>query len=284
MERMLAITSSGQLRPLTFHHAFRVHSQDVPIPEFRIVRRRKGALPMPNVLYRQPRFHVRQEIETVAIDGESACIHFNHGEVSTEEIDAAFQKVKKGGYSKLVIDMRNNSGHQFSALRLAAHLTEEPIKAGFLVGRNWYRMRDPDIDIRELDRKPVFSSSDKTNFFDILEDKSAVKLQIQPAGNAFIGKVYVLVNKGTGLMNEAVIHVLQEKGLVRVAGVATDGGVYALRSIPLSRDWQVDIPVADYLTPDGRRMNKEGLTPDITFDAYQSDITTLIESPSAWLN
>lgn len=79
----------------------------------------------------------------------------------------------------------------------------------------------------------------------------------------FAGKMVVLVDRPTMSAAEILSAALQESGRARVIGRPTSGSVLAMESKRLSDGGELRISVKDFVTAKGRRLEKNGVEPDV---------------------
>ena len=138
------------------------------------------------------------------------------------EIDLFMDKAME--YQALILDLRGNRGGYAEALqRLLQHFFDHEIKIG-----------------TEKNRK---------------ESKA---LTIQPIGkNVFTGKLTVLVDSESGSAAEHFARIIQLEKRGKIMGDQTRGAVMKARKAPFG-----SISVAEILMPDGKSLEKIGVTPD----------------------
>ena len=130
----------------------------------------------------------------------------------------------------IVVDLRNNpGGYLESAITLSSYFV------------------DGGTIVQEKDR------ADKIK--DYNANKKATLKNIRTA---------VLVNKGSASASEIFSGALQDRKAGKIIGEKTFGKGCVQEIIELSDQSAVKITVANWLTPNGRAINGEGITPDIT--------------------
>ena len=82
----------------------------------------------------------------------------------------------------------------------------------------------------------------------------------------------VLVNGNTASASEIVSGAIQDDGRGKLVGVLTYGKGSVQNWIPLSDGGTARITIAKWLTPNGRTIDKIGLTPDVVVTMTQADI------------
>ena len=83
----------------------------------------------------------------------------------------------------------------------------------------------------------------------------------------------VLVNENTASASEIVSGAIQDDGRGKLVGVTTYGKGSVQNWIPLSDGGTARITIARWLTPNGRTIDKKGLTPDKVVTMTQADYT-----------
>jgi carboxyl-terminal processing protease len=94
-----------------------------------------------------------------------------------------------------------------------------------------------------------------------------------PGGLATTIPMVVLVNGNTASASEIVSGVIQDEGRGKLVGVLTYGKGSVQNWIPLSDGGTARITIAKWLTPNGRTIDKIGLTPDVVIPMNQADVT-----------
>ena len=94
-----------------------------------------------------------------------------------------------------------------------------------------------------------------------------------PGGLATTIPLVVLVNGNTASASEIVSGAIQDDGRGQLVGVLTYGKGSVQNWIPLSDGGTARITIAKWLTPNGRTIDKIGLTPDVVVTMTQDDTT-----------
>jgi carboxyl-terminal processing protease len=173
---------------------------------------------------------------------------------SAAELEEALTEAQEEGATTLVFDMRDNPGGLVKeALGVASQFL--PSGTTVLVEEN-----------RDDERNAT-----RTDFAGAAQDMPMV----------------VLVNFNTASSAEIVSGALQDAGRARVVGVPTVGTGTVLSTYRLDDGAQLLLGTAQWLTPDGRVIRNQGITPDVEvmlpLDAQQLTPSTVREMSEAEL-
>ncbi|WP_276351450.1 S41 family peptidase [Cohnella caldifontis] len=135
-------------------------------------------------------------------------------------------KLEKSGMTSLVIDLRDNGGGYVSAAQQIASLF---IQDGVLAH---------------------------------LKDRDGNDTPIEAKGGGKDYPVTVLVNGSTASASELLSGALQDYGIAKLTGTKTFGKGVVQSIIQLESGGVIKVTVQEYFTPNGRKVDKTGLTPD----------------------
>ncbi len=183
---------------------------------------------------------------------------------TTAEVDEVFARIFAKNYQNLIIDMRNNTGGTIEAgLQLATYLFPKEVGGGIFLTRRWYNKHATPPATTDYAKYPSFS---KTNFRVIQQymlQKEAFTLKLIPAKQTFKGKVYVLTNGSTGSACEPLVYGLKQHKFATLVGETTTGGMLSGYPIDLPHGFALFLPVGDYYTADGKRIDMVGVSPNV---------------------
>ena len=183
----------------------------------------------------------------------------------------AIEEIETKAYSKLIIDLRDNTGGTLdAAVILGQYLTNKTIDAGTYITRAWFEKTAeyPSQDqIAELDYLKEMSYEG----FGRMMQQPAFRMIIPGHNNkVFEGEVMVLVNENTASTNEPLVHLIQQNGLGTLIGTTTAGNMMSGRFFKVSRNLRLFLPVADYVTAEGVRLDQLGVTPDVQVESSEA--------------
>ncbi|MFZ5880966.1 MAG: S41 family peptidase [Chloroflexota bacterium] len=160
------------------------------------------------------------------------------GDKTTSELTQALIDVMAQNPKGLILDLRNNGGGYLST---AVEVTSQFLGEGVVLYEQ-------------------YGDGEKKTF------------PIEPGGMATEIPMVVLINGGSASASEIVAGALQDYGRATLVGVTSYGKGSVQNWIPLSDDQgAVRVTIAKWLTPDGRTIHGEGLTPDVWVDLTEED-------------
>lgn len=185
-------------------------------------------------------------------DEETAVIRvytFGRG-YSRQTVEQHFDEA--AGAERIILDLRSNGGGSTGNLNhLLAMMMPARTEIGYFVSRRtWdrYKKADPDA---EDDVVTIAKWSNTPTLVRRLEDREYFK-----------GKIAVLMNRRSASASEIVAAALKEQREAVLVGDRTAGAVLASIFRPLPHGFSIQIPVSDYVTIKGRRLEKNPLQPD----------------------
>lgn len=190
------------------------------------------------------------------------CLDFETAQ-ATPVIEQAFAAMAADPPPALVVDLRACSGGDFSSMQVAAHLLEAPAAAGLFVSNAWWAGHDAAPPRATWDTLTPLTDLGLDAFFRGLDAHGALVARVEPAAPTYRGPVFVLTSGDTASAAEPLAYVLKQTGRATLVGAPTAGAMLAARPFPLSGGWQLLVPVADYVTAEGTRLEGVGVAPTV---------------------
>lgn len=163
----------------------------------------------------------------------------------------------------LIVDLRNNpGGYVFNMLHAAGHLMPE----GQSLGTMAYR-----YGVEKFVKETGKQATDLKAYSEWTQDKLR---PLKPSGESkpFAGKIIVLTNGGTGSAAEILGQGLLEGAGAMVLGSKSAGQVLAAMITPMSSDFAMIVPIQDYISNKGVRLEGSGVQPNmVVIDQDPSD-------------
>jgi len=189
--------------------------------------------------------------ELSVLEGGAACLRFNL--FDQQSIDWTIDALGAAGGRLIVLDLRQNSGGRIVDM---ARLLSVLLPAGSDLGlfRN-----------RKRDYHPV----------------------TRPMPTRFNGPLAVLTGPRTASAGEITASVLQHHGRARLFGTPTSASVLESQTFDLPDGGKLNLPVSDYFTPSGTRIEDLGVKPDVaasrTPDSLRDGSDPALDAALTWL-
>ncbi len=186
-------------------------------------------------------------------------------DMDEEDMISAIRRIHSGYYENLIIDIRGNQGGSFpSVVILGRYLTNQMMDTGVYLTRKWFAVYGDYPTQEQLNKIPVLQDFSLGGFTNLLQTKGAARMILPPHSDpVFGGDVYLLTDGNTASASEPFVHLIKESGAATIIGEQTAGAMLSGERIPIYDTFTLFVPVADYMTADGHRIDKVGVSPDI---------------------
>src|SRR6266498_1337580 len=170
------------------------------------------------------------------------------------------------GCSRLIVDLRGNTGGGIGGLRLMSYLTPGKLEVGYSLTR---KRRERGYRREELTRFGRIPSHKSTLLWLAARyafvEKSILVVTEGLGPRKFHGRVVLLVNEHTASAGEMVSAFAEENNLATIVGTKTPGRLLSGSAFKAGFGYIVGLPVAAYLTWQGKLIEGRGITPSIQF-------------------
>jgi len=177
-------------------------------------------------------------------------------------LDKAFEHVRD--CDRLIVDLRGNTGGGIGGLRLMSYLTSEKKEVGYSLTRS---RKEKGYARETLPRFGRIPSHKATLLWLALRygfiDKSILVVTEGLGPQRFHGHVAILVNEHTSSAGEMVAAFAEENQLATIVGAKTPGRLLSGRTFRVGSGYILGLPVAAYLTWQGRMIEGKGVSPDV---------------------
>ncbi|WP_394793650.1 S41 family peptidase [Armatimonas sp.] len=166
------------------------------------------------------------------------------------EVEALFAQAAKA--KALIVDLRSNGG---GLVNNSAHLLSLLLPPGTPTGSSV--TREMAAEYKEKTGK------EGTDPIEVAKWKGPTRKTTARKIAPYKGKVIVLINRGSASASEIVSSVLREERGSKLVGLPSAGAVLTSIFFPLPTGFEVQLPLSDYITPRGVRLEKNPIKPDV---------------------
>jgi len=186
------------------------------------------------------------------------------------------------GCSRLIVDLRGNTGGGIGGLRLMSYLTPGKLEVGYSLTR---KRRERGYRREELTRFGRIPSHKAALLWLAARyafvEKSILVVTEGLGERRFHGHVVLLVNEHTASAGEMVAAFAEENNLATIVGTKTPGRLLSGSAFKVGHGYILGLPVAGYLTWQGRMLENNGIVPaapvELLRDALRDGRDTQLE-------
>ena len=180
-------------------------------------------------------------------------------------LDTVFAHMKDS--TRLIVDLRGNTGGGIGSLRLMSYLTPGKKEVGYSLTRAMKEKGYAREKLPRFDRIPSHKSALvwlalRYGFI----DKSILVVTEGLDPQRFHGRVVIIVNEHTASAGEMVAAFAEENKLATIVGTKTAGRLLSGTTFRVGEGYIVGLPVAAYLTWEGRLIEGKGVSPSVPVD------------------
>jgi carboxyl-terminal processing protease len=187
------------------------------------------------------------------------------------------------GCTRLVVDLRGNTGGGIGGLRLMSYLTPGKLEVGYSLTRERHERGYRREELTRFGRIP----SHKATLLWLVARYAFVERSIlvvtEGLGErSFHGRVVLLVNEHTASAGEMVSAFAEENNLATIVGTKTPGRLLSGSAYKVGYGYILGLPIAAYLTWQGRMLENNGIVPklciELSRDALKEGRDTQLET------
>ena len=178
------------------------------------------------------------------------------------------------GVAAIIIDVRNNSGGNVSALRLASYFGPGAESAFILLARPYLQALGRPVTAADIAAAPRVDHAYTTEaVFDAMRrHNGGAAFWTDAVERRFTGPVFVLISEETGSAAEGFAWYMRERTHAKLIGTQTAGALLSSDSFDLGEGWSVTIPVHGNWGADGRDYGDRAVPPDETIAPTREDL------------
>lgn len=193
----------------------------------------------------------------------TAYIQIKNFSNSAAELAATLPRIVANvNYKNLIVDLRDNPGGGIEAgSEFVRHIMDSDMEIGYFpTNKLTYRGYQDELFKTLPERQPKTTK----DFTDELKASPGAKLIFKkPSNPVFKGNLYVLTNGNTASTCEPIVYALKNNNKAIIVGEKTSGGMLAASPFTVAGKYTIMLPIADFYTYDGVRLDKVGVSPDI---------------------
>jgi len=197
------------------------------------------------------------------LPGKKALIFLNNLPDNREETVQLFKEIQDKNIEILMVEAEGNRNLSLtSALLFASHLTSQSTNWGCYLTRKWSETQSavPQPSTYEIELKNPMALSGFTN--ESFSEKGFY-LKTVPSLPIFKGKVFLLINKSTSNVAEALTIFLKNEKLATLVGQKTAGFPVLTNVFDLDKLYRITIPFAQFYDKNGKSYQGIGVLPDL---------------------
>ena len=202
----------------------------------------------------------REKPSLKEIDENTVLLRISSFNERAENISPLLDTIRQRAYRNLIIDLRDNGGGNFeSAFLVGNFLTDKEFISGFFPNRNWYEKHNRPPNRNDIEKFSLMTSDDLS----AIHSEYGFYIAATGSNDSFKGKIYILVNNRTGSAAEALVIGAKEYGLATIVGQRTAGALLSPQQFRIDEDIILVVPVWDFISYNGFRVDQQGIEPDI---------------------
>jgi C-terminal processing protease CtpA/Prc len=180
------------------------------------------------------------------------------------EMDSAFNYICSHHYKNLIVDIRDNSGGATEAgMAFARHLFKDTVYGGIFLTQKYFNERATPPMVSDYNSFPSFTTASFSLFIKGINEQKGISLKVVPFPPVYTGNLYLLVNENTTSTCEPIAYAIKQYKRGILVGHRTAGAMMTGEHFAIKDGFELTIPTAIYYTADGKKLDKNGVQPDI---------------------
>ncbi|MCF8307695.1 MAG: S41 family peptidase [Bacteroidales bacterium] len=157
-----------------------------------------------------------------------------------------------------------------SAIPFGEHLTSKKLDAGVFLTHQWFSKHNDPPSEKMYEKIPATQATTTKDFTRELMHNTARRLVIHPGNQSYRGNLFVLVDHKTASTCEPIVYMLKHNNMATIVGEKTAGAMLSAVPLKITDKYYLFMPIADYYTNDGVRLEQKGVKPDIKIESQNA--------------
>lgn len=180
-----------------------------------------------------------------------------------EEINQLFKEITDKNVEILILEASGNRNLSLSsALLIANHLSTKPGNWGSYLTRKWAETGEV-IPLPSNYEKALKKPSEVSGFTTDIISEKGFYLKTVPSMPVFKGKSYMVINKWSSNVAEALAIYLKNEKLATLVGQKSAGSPVLTHVFDLDKQYRITIPFAQFYDKNGKCYQGIGVEPDL---------------------
>ncbi len=248
-----------------FAYGFFYKAKELPFSHYVITGNKDGATNFATAGYDEPESKLRPSLKE--LNSKTLLLDVPAFNFRVKDIDTLMLHIVKSKAENLVIDLRQNTGGNMEGgMRICQYLTNKVLYGGVMLSQHYWNTHSLPPAIEDYKKFKVMNDANYAWFKkEVKNGIDGLCLVTEPLPTTFKGKIFILTSQNTASASEPFVYTLQKENIASVIGDKTAGAVISMEYFYI-QNLALTIPMLDYYTFDGKRLDKIGVEPTIKCD------------------
>ena len=245
-----------------FAYGFFYKAKELPFTHYAIAGNKDGATNFATAGYNEPENKLRPSLKV--LNSKTFLLDVPAFNFRTSDVDSIMLQIVNSKAENLVIDLRQNTGGDMEGgMRICQYLTNKKLYGGVMLSQQYWNTHNLPPAVEDYKKFKLMNNANYDWFKkEVKNGVEGLCLMTEPLPNTFNGKVFILTSKNTASASEPFVYTLQKENIATVIGDKTAGAVISMEYFFI-QNLALTIPMLDYYTFDGKRLDKIGVEPTI---------------------
>ena len=245
-----------------FAYGFFLKAKELPFTHYAIAGNKDEATNFATAGYNEPENKLRPSLKVLT--SKTFLLDVPAFNFRTSNVDSIMLQIVNSKAENLVIDLRQNTGGDMEGgMRICQYLTNKRLYGGVMLSQQYWNTHNLPPAVEDYKKFKLMNTANYDWFKkEVNNGVEGLCLMTEPLTNTFNGKVFILTSKNTASASEPFVYTLQKENIATVIGDKTAGAVISMEYFFI-QNLALTIPMLDYYTFDGKRLDKIGVEPTI---------------------